>query len=129
MNSTANETHIPPNGIGALPFTPLLVPSAVFTSIFAIFFFLHIIFAGFFRKYYGYSIGMVCGLLLEMLGYVAKVQLSHNRMNKNAYIMYERPCLWRKKIVKSGHSMLTIVGILLDLLLDRPFFHPLCTSE
>jgi hypothetical protein len=25
---------------------------------------------------------------LEMLGYVAKVQLSHSRANKNGYIMY-----------------------------------------
>ncbi|EGX95823.1 RTA1 domain protein [Cordyceps militaris CM01] len=33
---------------------------------------------------------MVCGLLLEMLGYIAKVQLAHSRTNKNAYIMYKR---------------------------------------
>ncbi|KAL7822592.1 RTA-like protein [Trichoderma gracile] len=31
---------------------------------------------------------MLGGLLLELLGYVAKVQLSHSRANKNAYIMY-----------------------------------------
>ena len=89
MNSTyTNQTHIPPNGIGALPFTPLLVPAAVFTVIFAILLALHIGLAFYFWRYYGYAIGMVCGLLLEMLGYVAKVQLAHDRMNKNGYIMY-----------------------------------------
>ncbi len=91
MNTTFNQINIPPNGIGALPFTPLLAPSAVFASIFAIFFFLHLILAVVFRKYYGYAIGMVCGLLLEMLGYIAKVQLSHSRTNKNAYIMCDLP--------------------------------------
>lgn len=91
MNTTFNQTNIPPNGIGALPFTPLLAPSAVFASIFAILFFLHLVLAAIFRKYYGYAIGMVCGLLLEMLGYIAKVQLSHSRTNKNAYIMWDLP--------------------------------------
>ncbi|KAJ2972032.1 hypothetical protein NQ176_g7387 [Zarea fungicola] len=88
MNFTSNQTNIPPNGIGALPFTPLLAPNAIFTTIFTILFTLHVILAFFFRKYYGYAIGMVCGLLLEMLGYIAKVQLAHSRTNKNGYIMY-----------------------------------------
>lgn len=87
MNFTSNQTNIPPNGIGALPFTPLLAPNAIFTTIFTILFTLHVILAFFFRKYYGYAIGMVCGLLLEMLGYIAKVQLAHSRTNKNGYIM------------------------------------------
>lgn len=88
MNNTSNSTsNIPPNGIGALPFTPLLAPSAVFVTIFIILFLIHILLAIRFWRYYGYAIGMVCGLLLEMLGYVAKVQLAHDRMNKNGYIM------------------------------------------
>lgn len=83
-----NETNLPPNGIGALPFTPLLAPAAAFVAIFAILLAVHAVLAVMYQKYYGYSIGMVCGLLLEMLGYIAKVQLSHDRMNKNGYIMY-----------------------------------------
>ncbi|CAI6089140.1 unnamed protein product, partial [Clonostachys chloroleuca] len=39
-------------------------------------------------RFYGYAIGMVGGLLLELVGYVAKVQLSYNQSNKNAYIMF-----------------------------------------
>ncbi|KAJ4155055.1 hypothetical protein LMH87_000321 [Akanthomyces muscarius] len=88
MNFTSNGTHIPPNGIGALPFTPLLAPAAVFVAIFAILFAFHLVLAVLFPRFYGYSIGMVCGLLLEMLGYIAKVQLAHDRTNKNGYIMY-----------------------------------------
>ncbi|KAL6910460.1 RTA1 domain-containing protein [Trichoderma evansii] len=89
MNSTVNGTsHIPPNGIGAVSFTPLLAPNAIFVTIFTIIFIIQIILTTRFWRFYGYAIGMLGGLLLELLGYVAKVQLSHNRANKNGYIMY-----------------------------------------
>lgn len=88
MNSTANSTsHIPPNGIGAVSFTPLLAPNALFVTIFIIIFIIQIILTTRFWRFYGYAIGMLGGLLLELLGYVAKVQLSNNRANKNRYIM------------------------------------------
>lgn len=90
MDSSDNDTQrIPPNGVGALPFTPLHAPNAVFVAIFTILFAIHLGLAVKFWRYYGYAIGMVCGLLLEMLGYIAKVQLSNNRKDKNGYIMYE----------------------------------------
>lgn len=79
--------QIPPNGIGALNFTPMFSPSVIFASIFGLLLLTHLILAVRHWRYYGYAIGMLCGLLLEMLGYIAKVQLSRNRMNKNAYIM------------------------------------------
>ncbi|PON27864.1 hypothetical protein TGAM01_v203001 [Trichoderma gamsii] len=89
MNSTANSTsQIPPNGIGAVSFTPLLAPNALFVTLFTILFTIQIILNIKFWRFYGYATGMLGGLLLEMLGYVAKVQLSHNRANKNGYIMY-----------------------------------------
>lgn len=89
MNSTSNSTsQIPPNGIGAVSFTPLLAPNALFVTLFTILFTIQIILTARFWRFYGYAIGMLGGLLLEMLGYVAKVQLSHNRANKNGYIMY-----------------------------------------
>lgn len=88
MNYTGNSTQrIPPNGIGALTFTPVLAANAVFVAIFAILLFVQALLTIKFWRHYGYAIGMLCGLLLEMLGCVAKVQLSHNRHNKNAYIM------------------------------------------
>lgn len=86
-NSTNSTIHVPPNGDGALPFTPLLAPSAIFTAIFGILLFLHTFLACKFRRYYGYSIGMLCGVLLEFLGYIAKLLLSNNRTDKNGYIM------------------------------------------
>lgn len=88
MDSSDNSTQtVPPNGVGELPFTPLHAPNAVFAAIFAIILAVQLGLACKFWRYYGYAIGMVCGILLELLGYVAKVQLSNNRKDKNGYIM------------------------------------------
>ncbi|UKZ80774.1 hypothetical protein TrVFT333_008539 [Trichoderma virens FT-333] len=88
-SSTTNGTsHIPPNGIGALSFTPMLAPNAIFVTVFTILLIIQLVLTVRFWRYYGYAIGMLGGLLLELLGYVAKVQLSHSRTNKNGYIMY-----------------------------------------
>ncbi|KAF5647348.1 phospholipid-translocating ATPase [Fusarium tjaetaba] len=76
------------NGIAAIDFSPLLAPDAIFLSFYSIFLLLHVLIAIRFWRFYGYSIGMVCGILLELVGYCGKVQLSHNRDNKNGYIMY-----------------------------------------
>ena len=75
------------NSIASLSFTPLLAPNAVFLTIFILLLLLHITLVIRFWWFYGYAIGMLGGLLLEVLGYVAKVQLSHNPGNENAYIM------------------------------------------
>lgn len=75
------------NGIAALSFTPLAVPNAVFLAIFCILLLVHLVLATHLYRWYGYMIGMLGGLLLEMLGYIAKVSLSKNRANKSAYIM------------------------------------------
>jgi hypothetical protein len=88
MNFTTNGTNqISPNDIGALSFKPLLAPNAIFVTVFIIIFLIQIILTTRFWRFYGYAIGMLGGLLLELLGYVAKVQLSHSRANKNGYIM------------------------------------------
>lgn len=91
MNVTNTTSQVPPNGIGALSFTPLLAPNAIFVTIFTFLLLIHIALAIRFWRFYGYAIGMLGGLLLELLGYVAKVQLSHSRANKNGYIMYPFP--------------------------------------
>ncbi|VUC28773.1 unnamed protein product [Clonostachys rosea] len=85
MNIT---TEIAPNGIGNLGFSPLRAPNAIFLTIFIILFICQIFLCFRFWRFYGYAIGMLGGLLLELLGYVAKVQLSSDRGDKNAYIMY-----------------------------------------
>ncbi|GJN78640.1 hypothetical protein PLIIFM63780_002149 [Purpureocillium lilacinum] len=72
MNATGlNST----DHIGALPFTPMYGPNAFFLSIFTILFVVQIVLTYFFWRSYGYAIGMLGGLLLELLG------------NKNGYIM------------------------------------------
>ncbi|KKP00688.1 hypothetical protein THAR02_07202 [Trichoderma harzianum] len=92
MNYTTNGTsHIPPNGIGALTFTPMLAPNAIFTTVYTILLILQLVLTVRFWRYYGYAIGMLGGLILELVGYIAKVQLSPNRADKNGYIMYHPP--------------------------------------
>ncbi|KAL7961600.1 RTA1 domain-containing protein [Trichoderma compactum] len=89
MSSTTNGTsHIPPNGIGALSFTPMLAPNAIFTTVYTILLIIQLVLTVRFWRYYGYAMGMLGGLILELVGYIAKVQLSHNRADKNGYIMY-----------------------------------------
>ena len=82
-----NETELPANGIGALPFTPLYAQNALFVAVFTILFVSHILLTYHCCRFFGYASGMLGGLFLELLGYIAKVQLYHNRANKNAYIM------------------------------------------
>jgi hypothetical protein len=81
-----NATDVSYRGPGRISFTPLLAPNAIFTTIFAILFLIHLIFTIRFWRFYGYAIGMLGGLLLELLGYVAKVQLAHHG-DRNGYIM------------------------------------------
>lgn len=83
-----NATDVSYHGPGRISFTPLLAPNAIFTSVFTILLLIHLFLAISFWCFYGYAIGMLGGLLLELLGYVAKVQLAHDRSNKNGYIMY-----------------------------------------
>ncbi|ERT02446.1 hypothetical protein HMPREF1624_00744 [Sporothrix schenckii ATCC 58251] len=87
-SSSSSSSHVPPNGVGALPFTPLMVPAVVFSIAYGVLLFLQLLVSARFWRYYGNAIGMLCGLLLELLGYVAKVMLAHDRLNKNGYIMY-----------------------------------------
>lgn len=84
MNVTGN---LPQSGIGGLSFTPLFTVNAVAVALFATLLLVQVLLTVRFWRFYGYALGMLGGLLLELLGYVAKVQLSRNRANKNAYIM------------------------------------------
>lgn len=87
MTSFNSSDHVTANGVGALPFTPLMAPALIFSIIYAVLLFLQLLVAAYFWRYYGNAIGMICGLLLELLGYIAKVMLSHDRFNKDGYIM------------------------------------------
>jgi hypothetical protein len=84
MNETNTEL---PNGIGALNFTPFFTANVILAILFAIFLSVHVVLTIRYWRYYGYALGMLSGLLLELLGCVAKVKLSHNRADKSSYIM------------------------------------------
>ncbi|KAL1898500.1 hypothetical protein Sste5346_003404 [Sporothrix stenoceras] len=86
--SNSSDHRVSANGVGALPFTPLMVPALIFAIVYAVMLFVQLLVVGRFWRYYGNAIGMLCGSLLELLGYIAKVMLSHDRFNKNGYIMY-----------------------------------------
>ena len=83
MNSTTEQ----PNRVAAIDFSPLLAPNAILLTFYIILLLFHMGIAVRFWRFYGYSIGMLCGVLLELLGYAGKVQLAHGRFNKNGYIM------------------------------------------
>ena len=70
-----------------LGFTPLYIPNVIFLVFFSLSLTGHFISSIIFRRRYGYAIGMLAGVLLEVLGYDGKVQLSQNREDTNAYIM------------------------------------------
>lgn len=84
MNETSTE---PPNGIGALTFTPFFAGNVILAVIFAMILSVHMALTVRYWRYYGYAFGMLSGLLLEILGCVAKVKLAHNRADKSSYIM------------------------------------------
>lgn len=84
MNATGLKST---DHIGVLPFTPVYAPNAFFLSIFTILLVVQLILTYFYWRSYGYAIGMLGGLLLELLGYAAKLMLSQDRKNKNGYIM------------------------------------------
>ncbi len=84
MNTTAPPS---PDHIGALSFVPSYAPNAFFLAVFVILLFAQIVLTYFFWRSYGYAIGMLGGLLLEVLGYAAKVMLSRDRGSKDGYIM------------------------------------------
>lgn len=81
-----NETS-EPNGIGALTFTPFFSANIILAVLFAILLSVHMALTVRYWRYYGYAFGMLSGLLLELLGCIAKVQLSHNRADRSSYIM------------------------------------------
>jgi hypothetical protein len=87
-----NATDVSYHGPGRISFTPLLAANAILTTIFTVLLLVHMLLAIRFWRFYGYAFGMLGGLLLELLGYVAKVQLARDRSNKNAYIMYGPVC-------------------------------------
>lgn len=43
---------------------------------------------GVYYKTWGFMVGMLCGLILEVLGYAARIMLHNNPFDKNAFLIY-----------------------------------------
>jgi hypothetical protein len=43
---------------------------------------------GVYYKTWGFMVGMVCGLILEVLGYASRIMLHNNPFNDNAFLIY-----------------------------------------
>ena len=43
---------------------------------------------GIYYKTWGFMVGMVCGLILEVLGYAARLMLHNNPFDGNAFLIY-----------------------------------------
>lgn len=43
---------------------------------------------GVYYKTWGFMIGMVCGLILEVVGYVSRILLHNNPFDDNAFLIY-----------------------------------------
>ncbi|OCL07362.1 RTA1-domain-containing protein [Glonium stellatum] len=70
-----------------LLYDPTLTGNALFLGIFSLCLALQLI-AGIYYRTWGYLVGMFCGLILEMVGYVGRVQMHFNPFLSNPFMMY-----------------------------------------
>jgi len=69
----------------------LYLPSVPGNAIYALIFSTYIVaqfYLGIKHKTWGYMIAMVLGLLLEVIGYVARIMLHNSPFDKNNFLMY-----------------------------------------
>jgi hypothetical protein len=75
-----------PLAFATVQYDPTLVGNALYTAIFGFFFFIHI-FLGIRYRIWGYLAAMVGGLVLEIIGYAARVQMHFNPFLSNPFLM------------------------------------------
>jgi hypothetical protein len=67
-------------------YVPTLVGNALFLAIFSLFLVFQAILAFNFRTW-SYNFAMACGLILEVIGYVARIQMHENPFKSNPFVM------------------------------------------
>jgi hypothetical protein len=72
---------------GQIQYIPTLAGNAIYAGIFGVLLACQI-FLGVRHKTWGYLVGMVFGLLLEIVGYVGRIMLNDNIFDKNSFIIY-----------------------------------------
>lgn len=68
-------------------YLPTRPGNAIYAAIFAIYIVTQL-FLGIKHKTWGYMVAMVLGLLLEVIGYVARIMLHNSPFDKNNFLMY-----------------------------------------
>ncbi|KII88204.1 hypothetical protein PLICRDRAFT_110372 [Plicaturopsis crispa FD-325 SS-3] len=72
---------------GQITYQPNLIGNGIFLGVFGLAFFLQL-FLGTWKRTWGYMVGLLLGLALEIVGYVARIQLHNNPFSSDAFLMY-----------------------------------------
>lgn len=94
-----------------LPYDPSLVGNAIYLAIFS-FCCLFNILLGLWYRTWSYFVAMVLGCLLEVLGYVGRVQMSANPFPSGPFFLYveRKKLFWRFRIAVD--SMMTGIWLM-----------------
>ncbi|KIW23368.1 uncharacterized protein PV07_11575 [Cladophialophora immunda] len=72
---------------GQIEYIPTLVGNAIYTGIFGLLLLLQL-FLGIRYRTWGFMVGMACGIVLEIVGYVGRLMLHDDIFDKNSFIVY-----------------------------------------
>ncbi|EXJ56921.1 hypothetical protein A1O7_07265 [Cladophialophora yegresii CBS 114405] len=72
---------------GQIQYIPNLAGNVIYAGIFGVLLFSQL-FLGIRHKTWGYLVGMLCGLALEIVGYIGRIMLHDNIFDKNSFIIY-----------------------------------------
>ncbi|KAL5329471.1 hypothetical protein ACEPPN_002985 [Leptodophora sp. 'Broadleaf-Isolate-01'] len=72
---------------GQVRYQPNLGGNIFYIAIFSLAIFLQVLFGSWYRTW-GYLVGLFCGLVLEIVGYAARVQMHYNPFTKGPFVMY-----------------------------------------
>ncbi|KIY03422.1 uncharacterized protein Z520_00113 [Fonsecaea multimorphosa CBS 102226] len=72
---------------GQIQYIPTLVGNAIYTGIFGLLLLLQLL-LGIRYRTWGFLVGMTCGIVLEIVGYVGRLMLNNDIFDKNSFIIY-----------------------------------------
>jgi len=68
-------------------YIPSLAANSTFTALFSISLALYLIQAVYSRRFVGFSVAMICGSILEVLGYIGRVMAHNNPFSENGFLL------------------------------------------
>ncbi|KAL3959860.1 hypothetical protein ACCO45_004977 [Purpureocillium lilacinum] len=108
--------------IANMAYRPSLAGNVLFAAIFGVFLAAHI-FLGLRYKTRGFMIAMVCGLILEIVGYVGRILMRSHMFDFNYFIIY-LVCLTIGPAFFSAAIYLTLSAIIVIYVPERARFRP-----